>query len=66
MPKSFEKLIRNCFSKVGILLQQFITRKENLLSVDKAIEERVLEVYSERLQPNTIKAHLNAHEKNVN
>ena len=41
-------------------------KKGNIITADKAIEERVIEVYSERLNPNNIKPSLKTHEKNIN
>ena len=41
-------------------------RKVNLLSSNKAIEERALEVYDERLKPNKMKDHLINHEEVTN
>ena len=63
--QKFWKINKKMFPKSRDPPAAIYDKKENLLTANKAIEERVLEVYSERLQPNTIKAHLNTHEKNV-
>ena len=63
--QKFWKLNKKMFPKSRDPPAAIFDKKGNLLTADKAIEERVLEVYYERLQPNKIKANLTTHEKNV-
>jgi hypothetical protein len=63
--KRFWKVNKKLFPKSRDPPAAIFDKKGNLLTTDKAIEERVLEVYSERLEPNKIKANLITHEKNV-
>ena len=63
--QKFWKVNKKLFPKSRDPPAAIFDKKGNLVTADKAIEIRVLEVYSERLQANKIKANLITHGKNM-
>ena len=64
--QTFWKINKNMFPKSRDPPVAILDKHGNLVTADKAIENRVLEVYTERLEPNEINKHLKSFEEAVN
>ena len=64
--QKFWKINKKIFPKSRDPPVAILDKHGNLVTTDKAIENRVLEVYSERLAPNEIRKDLKSYEKLVN
>ena len=64
--QKFWKLNKKLFPKSRDPPVAILDKRGNVLTEDNSIKDRVLEVYSERLEPNKINEHLKLYEKAVN
>ena len=64
--QQFSKLKKKVCSRNQDPPTVMLDKKDNHLTSDKAISERAVEVYVDRLEGNKIKPHLNEMEKDVN
>ena len=62
----FWKLKKKLFPRSIDPPTAFFDKHGNLLTTSKSIEDRAIEAYSERLEPNQIKEHLESYENTVN
>ena len=64
--QKFWKIKKRLFPKSMDPPSVMMDKDGNLLTTDKAIENRAIEVYKERLEPNEIQEHLKAYEETNN
>ena len=64
--QQFWKINKKLFPRSRDPPVAILSKHGNLVTADKAIETRVLEVYTERLEPNEINKHLKSYEEAVN
>ena len=64
--QKFWKINKKLFPRSRDPQVAILDKRSNLVKTDKAIENRVLEFYTERLEPNEINKHLKSYEEAVN